>query len=62
MNPLDDLARTDIDPALLARVQALFAQQQAKLGREGLQDHSADARTGLLPPDPLWQGQRGARR
>src|SRR5471032_694951 len=31
MNPLDDLARTDIDPALLAQVQALFAQQQARL-------------------------------
>jgi len=34
MNPLDDLARTDIDPALLAQVQALFAQQQAKLAEK----------------------------
>ena len=31
MNLLDKLARTDIDPALLAQVQALFAQQQAKV-------------------------------
>lgn len=31
MNLLDDLARTDIDPAMLAQVRALFAQQQAKL-------------------------------
>jgi transposase len=31
MNLLDELARTDIAPALLAQVQALFAQQQAKL-------------------------------
>ncbi len=34
MNPLDDLARTDIDPALLAQVQALFAQQQARLAEK----------------------------
>ena len=34
MNPLDDLARTDIDPALLAQVQALFAQQQVKLAEK----------------------------
>src|SRR5471032_465063 len=34
MNPLDDLARTDIDPALLEKVQALFAQQQAKLAEK----------------------------
>ena len=34
MNPLDDLARTDIAPALLAQVQALFAQQQAKLAEK----------------------------
>lgn len=31
MNLLDELARTDIDPALLTQVQALFAQQQAKV-------------------------------
>jgi len=31
MDLLHELARTDIDPALLAQVQALFAQQQAKL-------------------------------
>ena len=31
MNPLDALARTDIDPAMLAQVRAPFAQQQAKL-------------------------------
>jgi transposase len=31
MNPLDDLARTDIDPALLAQVRALVEQQQADL-------------------------------
>src|SRR5471030_1158568 len=34
MNPLDDLARTDIDPALLAQVQALFAQQQVRLAEK----------------------------
>jgi hypothetical protein len=33
MDPLNELARTDIDPALLAQVQALFAQQQAGLTR-----------------------------
>lgn len=31
MDLLNELARTDIEPALLAQVQALFAQQQAKL-------------------------------
>jgi transposase len=31
MNVLDELARTDIDPVMLAQVRALFAQQQAKL-------------------------------
>ncbi|SFV13254.1 IS66 family transposase [Pseudoduganella namucuonensis] len=31
MDPLDELARTDIDPALLAQVRALVAQQQAEL-------------------------------
>ena len=31
MNLLDELARTDIAPALLAQVQALIEQQQAKL-------------------------------
>jgi transposase len=31
MNLLDELARTDIAPALLTQVRALFAQQQAKL-------------------------------
>jgi len=31
VNPLDALAQTDIDPAMLAQVRALFAQQQAKL-------------------------------
>jgi transposase len=33
MNPLDNLARTDIDPALLAKVRALVEQQQADLAR-----------------------------
>jgi transposase len=33
MNPLDDLARTDIDPALLAQVRALFERQQADLAQ-----------------------------
>ena len=33
MNPLDDLARTDIDPALLAQVRALVEKQQADLAR-----------------------------
>jgi transposase len=31
MNLLDELARSDIDPAMLAQVRALFAQQQARL-------------------------------
>jgi transposase len=31
MDLLNEFARTDIDPALLAQVQALFAQQQAKI-------------------------------
>ncbi|HZV67365.1 MAG TPA: hypothetical protein VFG03_20965, partial [Telluria sp.] len=31
MNPLDELASTDIDPALLVQVRALFARQQADL-------------------------------
>jgi transposase len=31
MDLLDQLARTDIDPAMLEQVRALFAQQQAKL-------------------------------
>jgi transposase len=34
MNPLDKLAATDIDPALLVQVQALFAQQQARLAEK----------------------------
>lgn len=34
MNPLDDLARNDIDLALLTQVQALFAQQQARLAEK----------------------------
>ena len=33
MNPLDALTATDIDPALLLQVRALFEQQQAKLVR-----------------------------
>lgn len=33
MNPLDDLARTDIDPALLAQVRALVERQQADLAQ-----------------------------
>ncbi|OGQ52283.1 MAG: hypothetical protein A3J24_08005 [Deltaproteobacteria bacterium RIFCSPLOWO2_02_FULL_53_8] len=31
MDLLNELARTDIEPALLAQVQALFARQQAKI-------------------------------
>jgi transposase len=34
MDLLNELARTDIDPALLAQVQALIAQQQAKLAQQ----------------------------
>lgn len=34
MNPLDALAATDIDPALLMQVRALVVQQQAKLVRQ----------------------------
>ena len=34
MNPLDALASTDIDPALLVQVRAMFAQQQAKLAEK----------------------------
>lgn len=34
MKLLDDLARTDIDPAMLAQVRALFEQQQAKLAEK----------------------------
>jgi len=34
MELLDKLARTDSDPALLAQVQALFAQQQASLAEK----------------------------
>jgi hypothetical protein len=34
MNLLDELARTDIDPAMLAQVRALFEQQQAKLAEK----------------------------
>ncbi len=34
MDLLNELARTDIDPALLAQVQALFAQQQARLAEK----------------------------
>ena len=33
MNPLDDLARTDIDPALLAQVRTLVERQQAELAQ-----------------------------
>ena len=33
MNPLDDLARANIDPALLAQVRALVEQQQTDLAR-----------------------------
>ena len=34
MNLLDELARTDIDPAMLAQVRALFDQQQAQLAEK----------------------------
>ena len=34
MNPLDALVATNIDPALLLQVRALFEQQQAKLARK----------------------------
>lgn len=34
MKLLDDLARTDIDPAMLAQVRALFEQQQARLAEK----------------------------
>jgi transposase len=34
MNLLDELARTDIDPAMLAQVRALFEQQQAQLAEK----------------------------
>jgi transposase len=34
MNLLDELARTDIDPAMLARVRALVEQQQAQLAEK----------------------------
>lgn len=34
MKLLDDLARTDIDPTMLAQVRALFEQQQAKLAEK----------------------------
>jgi hypothetical protein len=34
MDPLDALARTDIDPAILAQVRALFEQQQVKFARQ----------------------------
>ena len=34
MNLLDELARTDIAPALLAQVQALIEQQQARLAEK----------------------------
>jgi len=33
MNPIDELASTDIDPALLVQVRALFARQQADLAQ-----------------------------
>lgn len=33
-NLLDEIACTDIDPALLAQVQALFAHQQARLAED----------------------------
>ncbi|MCP2012114.1 hypothetical protein L1274_005873 [Duganella sp. HSC-15S17] len=34
MDLLNELAPTDIDPAMLAQVRALFDQQQAKLARQ----------------------------
>src|SRR5690606_28378355 len=34
MNLLDELARTDIDPAMLAKVRALVEQQQAQLAEK----------------------------
>lgn len=34
MKLLDDLARTDIDPAMLAQLRALFEQQQAALAEK----------------------------
>jgi transposase len=34
MDLFDELARTNIDPAMLAQVRALFEQQQAKLARQ----------------------------
>ena len=37
MNLLDDLARTDIDPAMLAQVRALFERQQAELAQRDAQ-------------------------
>jgi transposase len=43
MNPLDELARADIDPALLAQVRALFAQQQAELEQQNAKLARQDA-------------------
>ena len=34
MNPLDELVRTDIDPAILAQLRALFERQQATLTQQ----------------------------
>ena len=47
MDLLNELARTDIDPALLAQVQvlALFAQQQAKLAKLAEKDFKITALT-----------------
>jgi transposase len=45
MNPLDELARTDIDPALLVQVRALFEQQQAALAQR---DATLERRDALL--------------
>lgn len=44
MNPLDALAATDIDPALLMQIRALVEQQQAKLAEKDFKNHRADAK------------------
>ena len=44
MNPLDALASTDIDPALLVQVRALFARQQADLEQRDVTLAKRDAK------------------
>lgn len=60
MDLLSELARTDIDPALLAQVRTLLEQQQGKLAHKDAllaeKDFAGALMTIVYPPSSLAAG------